>query len=601
MTRCRKCGRTLRYALQLHDAGTQVGDYYILGTIGYGAFGAVYKAQVARMPNVKVALKESFNPQSIHSFADEFSALAQVQHPNLPRYYDTFEADDNGYLVMEFVPGQSLEQVLQRQRGPLATPLVMSYAMQLCDVLGFLHSQDPPLLHRDVKPANIRVTPAGLLKLVDFGLLKRGEEVTRSSRRGLTPAYAPPEQWGEGSKTGVRSDLYSLGATLYNLITGAKAATATERIAATSDPLVDPCSLNPNIPAHVGQALVTAMALRQEDRFRDAEAMRAALLGLAPVQPVAIQTAPESAETSTITLDRTLRGHDGFVWSVAWSPNGQLLASAGADQTVRVWEAANGQLLRMLKLHGFMNSANAVAFHPAGELLASAGNDGSIWLWRVADGDCVAVLHGHYGPVTSIAWSPDGTTLASAGEDTTVRLWDTQSLKLRRTLYGHRQVVHAIAWSPDSRWLASGGGGSTVATDRMIRIWDTAGIEPVQCLEGHTGNINSVSWSSDGKLLASAGSDRTIRIWQASDLSSVRVFTADDVHGAGGTVVWSPDNQIIASGHWDNTIRLWSWNDGRLLHTVQEHTDFVKSVAWSPDGRQLASAGDDTTVRIWQV
>ena len=133
--RCRRCGKTLRYALQLHDAGDLVGDYHILGVIGYGAFGAVYRAQVARMPSVKVALKESFNPQSVRAFSDEFQLLVKLQHPNLPRYFDIFEAEDNGYLVMELVPGQSLEQVQHRQRGPLAESQVLGYAVQLCDVL----------------------------------------------------------------------------------------------------------------------------------------------------------------------------------------------------------------------------------------------------------------------------------------------------------------------------------------------------------------------------------------------------------------------------------------------------------------------------------
>jgi eukaryotic-like serine/threonine-protein kinase len=600
-TRCRRCGKPLRYALQLHDPGDRVGNYDILGVIGYGAFGAVYRAQVVRMPSVKVALKESFNPQSIRAFADEFQLLTKLQHPNLPRYFDIFENDDNGYLVMELVPGQSLEQVLQRQRGPLAEPQVLGYAVQLCDVLAYLHNQRPVITHRDVKPANIRVTPAGLIKLVDFGLVKQGEEATRLSRRGLTPAYAPPEQWGDGTSTGPRSDLYSLGSTLYHLLTGQKAPTATERIASTEDPLKPPHEINPEIAHHVSESIVHSMAIRQEQRFSDAAFMRRALLG-APLPPLAPAVAPITEPIRPIAqLRQTLQGHTSFVWSVAFSPDGNLIASGGSDQTVRLWNVSDGHLVRMLELRGFMNSANAVAFSPDGERIAVGGNDGQVWIWRVADGSCASVLRGHTDAVTSVTWSPNGRMIASSGNDTTVRIWCADDGKLHRSFHAHTQVVHALAWSPDGTLIASAGGSGVVPLDRSIQIWRPEDGRVVRTLDGHTGNINSLSWSPDGRLVASVGSDKMVRVWRIQEGVQALALTAENLIGAGGTVAFSPDSQTIASGHWDNTVRLWRATDGALLSTLQEHTDFVKSVAFSPDGKALVSGGDDRTVRIWQV
>jgi serine/threonine-protein kinase len=204
---CQTCGRPLRFALQLHNAGDQISIYRIASVIGHGGFGAVYEARVVPRPDVRVAIKETFDQASIHAFKDEFSVLHELRHPNLPRYFDMFEHEGNGYLVMEFVPGQSLDEVLARRQIPLPESQVLGYAVQICDVLTYLHDQNPSIIHRDLKPANVRITPDGLIKLVDFGLLKQGQEVTRSSRRGLTPAYAPPEQWGGGQSTNSRSDL----------------------------------------------------------------------------------------------------------------------------------------------------------------------------------------------------------------------------------------------------------------------------------------------------------------------------------------------------------------------------------------------------------
>lgn len=602
-THCQRCGKTLRFSLQFHDPGDSIGDYYIISVIGYGAFGAVYKAQVAKMPHIKVALKEAFNPMSIRSYAEELKVLGNLQHPNLPRYFDTFEADDNGYLVMEFVPGQSLEDVLRRQRGPLAEPQVLGFAVQLCDVLGYLHQQTPVILHRDIKPANIRVTPAGLIKLVDFGLLKQGDEATRHSRRGLTPAYAPPEQWGDGQGTGPRSDIYSLGATLYHLLTGRKSITATERIAASPDPLPVPISINPEITQHVSEAVMKALALQQQERYPDAASMKQALISAdrpSSEKPAARNPAI-TQPLDTLQLRATLTGHTSFVWSVAWSTDGQMLASGGSDQTVRIWDAQDGQVLRILDLHGFMNNVNSVSFSPDGEQVAGGGNDAQIWLWRVADGSIVAKLRAHSESVSSVSFSPDGRVLASAGNDAAIRLWRANDGSLIGALHGHTQGINSLAWSPDGQLLASGGGSGTIPLDRAIRLWRMSDRKLIRTFDGHTGNINSVAFSPDGRFLASAGSDRTVRLWRVDDGSLLHTLTTPDLNGVGGTVAFSPDGQTLVSGHWDNTIRLWRVSDGWPLCTLQEHTDYVKSVAWRPDGRMLASAGDDRTVRLWQA
>lgn len=192
-----------------------------------------------------------------------------------------FEYAGNGFLVMEFVPGQSLEDILERQKRPLLESQVLGYALQICDVLTYLHSLNPPIIHRDIKPANIRLTPEGLIKLVDFGLLKQGTQATANSRRGLTPAYAPLEQWGGALRTDARSDIYSLGATLFHCVTGQEPPTATDRISSVHDTLPPILQLNPSLSRPVALAIVTALKLQPQDRYGDVLMFKRALQGLA--------------------------------------------------------------------------------------------------------------------------------------------------------------------------------------------------------------------------------------------------------------------------------------------------------------------------------
>lgn len=276
--RCGRCGQSLRYALHLHNPGTQVHQYHIMRIIGYGSFGAVYQAEDTRQPGVVVALKEAFNPDDILGFQRELDALQHIRHPNLPAYHEAFEANENGYLVMEFVPGQSLEDVQAKQQGPLLESQVLGYALQICDVLHHLHSQQPPIIHRDIKPANIRLTPEGLIKLVDFGLLKLGSQQTASITRGGTPLYAALEQWSGG--TDARSDVYGLGATLYHLMTGKVPIAPADRVVDALDPLPLPRQVNPQLSSHVADAIARAMSLFQKDRYPDILSFKWALMGM---------------------------------------------------------------------------------------------------------------------------------------------------------------------------------------------------------------------------------------------------------------------------------------------------------------------------------
>jgi hypothetical protein len=211
--------------------------------------------------------------------------------------------------------------------------------------------------------------------------------------------------------------------------------------------------------------------------------------------------------------------HDGSINSVAFSPDGKMLASASSDQTIRLWEVASGESRR--ELPGHAGAFNNVAFSPDGKMLASASFDDTIRLWEVASGESHRELKGHSDPIWSVAFSPDGKILASASLDSTIRLWEVTSGESRRELKGHTSYVVGVAFSPDGKMLAS------ASLDGTIRLWDAASGESHRELIGHTDDVNSMAFSPDGKMLASASSDQTIWLW---DLSFNELYFAYHKH-----------------------------------------------------------------------
>ena len=578
--RCHQCGKLLpNNSLRVHDIGVHIRSYRIVDLIGYGGFGAVYKAECSQTGQ-HVALKQSFDPRHIHTFQGEFNILCKLSDNHLPRYHKMFEEDDNGYLVMELIPGQSLLDVLKKRKGPLDEERVKRYAIQLCNVLTYLHGQDPPLIHRDIKPANIRLTPENVIKLVDFGLLKEGINTTHTSIRGAgTPAYAPLEQWGKtGEHTSPKSDIYSLGATLYHLLTGRLP------IVAISPP---PRDLNPNVSERVSDALMKALAMHPKDRFADAAEFEHALTGVTPPP----QPAPPAPPRTTIPVPPPKVAPTPKPKKPAPSPSPpptpKLRSAPKAEPTPKPsqkkpkathkpgWKKKVG----MFGIFAFVFIAVATA-----HFLFGIGVPGPSTLFRT--------LQGHTRDVFSVAWSPDGTTLASGSGDDTVKLWNAADGTLLRTLQGHTDWVNSVAWSPDGTTLASG------SFDETVKLWNAADGTLLRTLQGHTGWVRSVAWSPDGTTLASGSSDETVKLWNAADGTLFRTLQGHtrDVR----SVAWSPDGTTLASGSWDNTVKLWNAADGTLLRTLQGHTDNVWSVAWSPDGTTLASGSFDETVKLWK-
>jgi serine/threonine protein kinase len=273
--------------------------YKIIELVGRGGMGATYRAEDLRLQGRLCAVKEALpdpesSPdeleQSREQFYQEASTLARLDHPNLPKVSDYFSDSDRDYLVMDFVAGQDLREILaeaKRDGRNLPEKLVLSWASQLCDALNYMHTQTPPVLHRDIKPGNMKLTPAGNVKLVDFGLVKvlvpdDQRTVTVVQGRG-TVQYTPLEQYGgDTGHTDARSDIYSLAATLYHLLTGQAPLDAKARFLKPNS-LLSPRSLNPGISPQTERAILWGLGMHPDDRPATIAELEAELFAPNPV------------------------------------------------------------------------------------------------------------------------------------------------------------------------------------------------------------------------------------------------------------------------------------------------------------------------------
>ena len=595
-----------------------INRYQIVDILGQGGMGSIYRA-VDENLGVEVAVKENLftSEEFARQFRREAVILANLRHPNLPRVTDHFVIDGQGqYLVMDFIEGEDLRERIDRQ-GLLSDADTVLLGAAICDALSYLHSRQPQVVHRDIKPGNIKITPSGNVILVDFGLAKvtQGSQMTSTGARAMTPGYSPPEQYGT-ARTDHRSDIYSLGASLYMAVTGALPEDALTRAMGQIN-LTQVRKHNPKVSRRLATVIEKAVELRPEQRYQTAEDFKQALINtrvitgrraakeatLAPVvgNAIAINSSGQAAGTSAALYSGSNQVDQGPIPGAPSSiPAGKsAFESKGSgfsgNRRMGCWLIGSFFIVLISVVMG-----GAYLFRP--ELIdqAMAGFPANIFSIPILASSNTPTLD-----ADDLSPTPEQEEIGVEASETPEPASSTPSEAnptntSTTTLVPTERPQPTATFTPSPTPLGGGAGQIAFVSDLtgLPQIWlmNSDGTAPHQITDMPEGACQP-AWSPDGERLAfispCAGNQETypgagifIMMLDGSDF-----FALPAVPGGDFDPAWSPDgNKILFTSLRDfNRAQVYEYYLGEdETRSISSNTVRDSQPGWSPDGEDIA-------------
>lgn len=625
----------------------RLGHFEIQRELGRGGLGIVYLARDPRLQR-EVALKvprlEALLDDTLRRrFLREAEAAARLSHPHLVTLLEVGQDGAICYLTSEFCNGPTLAQWLRQRTARVPDRQAAMLVADLADAVQHAHSRG--VLHRDIKPSNVLLvsvvephdsTPEQLsdfsAKLTDFGMAKLLEETSQETRTGAllgTVAYMAPEQAeGQSRNIGTSTDVYALGAVLYEILTGQTVFPGdTEVVTLRKILLEEPTPirrLQPDISRDLEAICLKCLEKDPRRRYPTAEGLATDLRRFLANEPTLARPL-----TSLQAIGKWARRRPAVATSmaVALCTLGILVVGA-VTYTVRLREHAL-ELSRLLaeKDAARAEAREAAATRDAAELQEAYPSDirlafeawgrddvdlalelldhhrtrveqepNGAFAWHLVNRLCHehrAALSGHQGPIYSVSYSPDGKWIASSGQDGLLRLWSVVEEKLTRSLQAHQAEIVCVRFSPNGKLMA------TASADQSVAIWEVATLQLIKLIKIPGIPIHSVEFHPDGKMLAAAGEDGVVRLWNTDDWTECGRLLGHD--GTIEGLAISPDGTILASAGNDRTVRLWDLVELNQVAVLKGHLGQVRCVAFSHDGRTLASGSSDSSVQLWNV
>ncbi len=586
---------------------SQLGGYKILREIGRGGMGLVFEAieiSLGRRVAVKVlTLTAMQNKEKVARFEREAQAAASLEHPRIVRAYARGEDRGIYYLAMQFIDGQDLATYIRKRRimnisdsnaqAPLSSSLGVSYFQEIARIgqqvaEGLHYAHENHVIHRDIKPSNLILDKEGDVHIADFGLatLENSTSLTTTGSTLGTLRYSSPEQARGSREFDVHTDIYSLGVTLYELITLTPAFPGDEPIGLLHDiqdrEPIRPCKIVPKLSGDLESVILKAMSKEPRHRYQTALELAEDLQRFLRKQPV-------HAKRPTLMRRCTRWVQRNQMASILFSMT-MLLVLAASFIVTNVWPY-NEDLQHALDATNELEAKQELrikeqknAERQLREVQYVADLRDSHQAWRERNpAQAKRLLRKHIPigdeeDIRGFVWR---------------RLWKQYHQSCLTELKGHQGAVYHLAFSPDERILASS------SSDGTVNLWDIKAKSLAGTLRGHSDEVNHICFSKDGKTLASASDDRTVRIWDVASRKTIKILTGNEDRVF--AVAISPDGKTVVSGGCDHTIRVFDIQTGAIRKIIREHTDMIQDIAFSPDGKLLASVGDDFRLILWDT